>query len=539
MFIFDDEVEPILQVLCGKTLEHSKMEVLEEEELRYMEEEQKHFKKLREEEIAEAQKLESIELRKKQEIERRKQQQKVKKLEKIAAHKKFTCRQIAKKFFAPMTSHALVSLKERGGMVKDYDALVYEDFIPWLYGKTQEFLIEEEICELNNDKLLRDVMLIEQMGHHSMIDKEHKRLDDERIDSEKAHEQKLYEKDQRRLEREHKRREEELKKLKEDINQKFIQGGESVEGITSQEVSHPNAELISKNIVGAVGGPFVQIALVLSVLKDKEEEVDEFFNKKSIAQFLITYVISNMKPEQFSVLLDKHIEEFMKESDQPLEDVTKLSGPKAKAFRELMKDRENGMLNRYFRYFNSIATRVGINLDVFQMFHDVLADVISRKQKAKEGVETKQEQFLKKINITTVPEEYKEENVKAVVKIKIPMIEKKDEDSEEASEQSEENSDEEAPPKKKKKQAEMIEAPLEDKVQLVNPRGEEYNIMVLHQAGGRLFRKEIISSLKKLSQFFEDIDVDEISAFVEETAKKLEDEWISSQGLPVFEFELN
>ena len=34
LFLFDDEVEPILSVLCGKTLEVSRMEVLEEEELR-------------------------------------------------------------------------------------------------------------------------------------------------------------------------------------------------------------------------------------------------------------------------------------------------------------------------------------------------------------------------------------------------------------------------------------------------------------------------------------------------------------------------
>jgi len=38
LFIFDDEVEPILSVLCGKTLEVARMEVLEEEELREMRE---------------------------------------------------------------------------------------------------------------------------------------------------------------------------------------------------------------------------------------------------------------------------------------------------------------------------------------------------------------------------------------------------------------------------------------------------------------------------------------------------------------------
>lgn len=43
LFDFDYEVEPILQVLLGKTLELSRMEVLEEEELRVMKEQQKKF----------------------------------------------------------------------------------------------------------------------------------------------------------------------------------------------------------------------------------------------------------------------------------------------------------------------------------------------------------------------------------------------------------------------------------------------------------------------------------------------------------------
>lgn len=38
LFNFEEEVEPILSVLCGKTLETARMEVLEEEELREMRE---------------------------------------------------------------------------------------------------------------------------------------------------------------------------------------------------------------------------------------------------------------------------------------------------------------------------------------------------------------------------------------------------------------------------------------------------------------------------------------------------------------------
>ena len=41
LFDFDYEVEPLLQVLCGKTLEISRAEVLQEEELKVLKQKQK------------------------------------------------------------------------------------------------------------------------------------------------------------------------------------------------------------------------------------------------------------------------------------------------------------------------------------------------------------------------------------------------------------------------------------------------------------------------------------------------------------------
>ena len=58
LFIFDNDVEPILSVLCGKTLEQARMEVLEEEELRVMKEQQKHYEDVRNAEIMETQRME-------------------------------------------------------------------------------------------------------------------------------------------------------------------------------------------------------------------------------------------------------------------------------------------------------------------------------------------------------------------------------------------------------------------------------------------------------------------------------------------------
>ena len=46
LFNYEDEVEPILSVLCGKTLEQARMEVLEEGELKEMQESQDHQKRM-------------------------------------------------------------------------------------------------------------------------------------------------------------------------------------------------------------------------------------------------------------------------------------------------------------------------------------------------------------------------------------------------------------------------------------------------------------------------------------------------------------
>ena len=59
LFLFDIEVEPILSVLCGKTLEISRMEVLEEEELKEMREQQAHFARIEQSEKSDIERMEN------------------------------------------------------------------------------------------------------------------------------------------------------------------------------------------------------------------------------------------------------------------------------------------------------------------------------------------------------------------------------------------------------------------------------------------------------------------------------------------------
>jgi hypothetical protein len=70
LFIFDFEVEPILSVLCGKTLELSRMEVLEEEELREMREQQEHYKRMTAAEVSDIERMEATEAKRKADFEK-------------------------------------------------------------------------------------------------------------------------------------------------------------------------------------------------------------------------------------------------------------------------------------------------------------------------------------------------------------------------------------------------------------------------------------------------------------------------------------
>nr|CCC52620.1 putative radial spoke protein 3, fragment [Trypanosoma vivax Y486] len=71
LFHFDDAVDPILDVMVGKTLEQAMLEVLQEEELELLRQQQLEFEQRRKEELLEAQRLEAREKRLFEEKERR------------------------------------------------------------------------------------------------------------------------------------------------------------------------------------------------------------------------------------------------------------------------------------------------------------------------------------------------------------------------------------------------------------------------------------------------------------------------------------
>jgi hypothetical protein len=147
-----------------------------------------------------------------------------------------------------------------------------------------------------------------------------------------------------------------------------------------------------------------------------------------------------------------------------------------------------------------------------------------------------------KIKVYLIPDDYNEEagvSEKAWARIRIPL-KRKDADQPPPVDG--------APPaegvpaedaQKDDADAVFVEADFEDKVTLINPKGEQYRIWVSHQSASRVIRKDIASNLKKLQKDFEDVDLEDFQNKIEEVAVKFENKFMEEVSLPIFDFEQN
>jgi len=154
LFDFDTEVEPILEVLVGKTLEQSMMEVMEEEELANMRAHQEHFEQIRNAELAETQRLEEAEKRRSQEKERRVQQEKERVAREAQVTEKVAARTFTKGFLSELQSSVVSNLQDAGFFYDPLEAEVTNDFMPWLMDSMSEKLDMVSVAKAIADDLL-------------------------------------------------------------------------------------------------------------------------------------------------------------------------------------------------------------------------------------------------------------------------------------------------------------------------------------------------------------------------------------------------
>lgn len=167
LFDFDREVQPLLEVLVGQTLEQSLIEIMEEEELAVLTDMQHEFEARRNAEIAEQQRLAEQERRLYEERQRRlKEQEEAVKLEEEMAQKIAAC-VYAQNYLSDLMPQVYKRLEEHG-YIDTQDPVtqeVEENFWPWLMNEVDGELTALEASYSLLDSLIEDaVETVEEEG---------------------------------------------------------------------------------------------------------------------------------------------------------------------------------------------------------------------------------------------------------------------------------------------------------------------------------------------------------------------------------------
>ncbi|CAD0252998.1 unnamed protein product [Spodoptera exigua] len=132
LFDFDLEVQPILEVLVGKTTEQALAEVAQEEELATLREQQRRYCELRDAELAERQRLAAHDLRLHREKERRVAEARVAQLAATEARERAAAAVLVQGYVAELLPAVLAGLRDQGYLMERIERGIDEEFMPWL-----------------------------------------------------------------------------------------------------------------------------------------------------------------------------------------------------------------------------------------------------------------------------------------------------------------------------------------------------------------------------------------------------------------------
>jgi len=158
LFDFNLEVAPILEVLIGKTLQVSMMELMESEELLSIRLHQQEFEQTRNAELAEVQRLEAEAKRKFAEKNRRVQEQKVCAEARHELQQKIAARSFAKNYLADLHGNVFSKLMESGHFFDPLAREVENDFIPWLFNEAVSHVEKAVTSRACADDLLESAL---------------------------------------------------------------------------------------------------------------------------------------------------------------------------------------------------------------------------------------------------------------------------------------------------------------------------------------------------------------------------------------------
>nr|XP_057912603.1 radial spoke head protein 3 homolog isoform X2 [Doryrhamphus excisus]XP_057912604.1 radial spoke head protein 3 homolog isoform X2 [Doryrhamphus excisus]XP_057912605.1 radial spoke head protein 3 homolog isoform X2 [Doryrhamphus excisus] len=158
LFDFDREVQPLLEVLVGKTIEQSLLEVMEEEELACLRAQQRAFEEIRNAELAEVQRLQEQERRRREEKERRISQQEEALKRDQETVEKIAARAYTHHYLADLVPTVLKSLRTHGFFHDPVEKDIETTFFPWLMDEVHSNLEKRNTARQLLDTLIHDVV---------------------------------------------------------------------------------------------------------------------------------------------------------------------------------------------------------------------------------------------------------------------------------------------------------------------------------------------------------------------------------------------
>ena len=267
LFDFDEEVEPIINVLTFKTLEEARMEVLEEEEIKEMKRQMHDFEKVRNRELEIVQKLECQTIRKEEEKLRRNEERKLRsQMAKIYQKKLISC-VFAKNYLKNMRINCLRDLEENGVLRKREKNEYHTKIVPAIKEGCEKLLEEENavlycldnLLENNYNDTIRD-------KHKISLENEKRRKEEEKQKKIEELKRQRDEKIRRRKERERIKHEKEMEELRQQIKDELLSKGEFVDACN--EIYNMNF-YDQKELKGVptIMGHAGQISIILSILR--------------------------------------------------------------------------------------------------------------------------------------------------------------------------------------------------------------------------------------------------------------------------------
>ncbi|XP_034096049.1 radial spoke head protein 3 homolog [Gymnodraco acuticeps] len=157
LFDFDREVQALLELLVGKTVEQSLEEVMEEEELAGLRAQQRAFRELRNNELEEVLRLKEQERRRSKEKERRVAQQKEVLRKEREVAEKIAARAFTQQYLADLLPAVFTSLRSHGYFYDPVEKDIETNFFPWLMAEVNNSLEKRYTARALLDTIIDDV----------------------------------------------------------------------------------------------------------------------------------------------------------------------------------------------------------------------------------------------------------------------------------------------------------------------------------------------------------------------------------------------